>query len=167
MGVKQRQHFYAHDFIELTDKVKLLKKRLSEMMIQFDEMKSNLESQVENSRIQEQERTQNNLENQRLRAIEYAIERLPPQQAQELRENRWLLSEAAVHRDQIKILYGQVESLERRNLDLMNIVYTKRMDRLRMLMKSAKMKMPSDARIDELTGQMSLHAADPAFTLSE
>merc|ERR1711881_472656 len=162
MGVKQRQHFYAHDFIELTDKVKLLKKRLSEMMIQFDEMKSNLESQVENSRIQEQERTQNNLENQRLRAIEYAIERLPPQQAQELRENRWLLSEAAVHRDQIKILYGQVESLERRNLDLMNIVYTKRMDRLGMLMKSSRLPGDESQKILQHIG-----SSDPGFSLSE
>ena len=58
-----------------------------------------------------------------MRAIEHAIERLPPQQAQELRENRWLLSEAGVHREQIKVLYGQVETLERRNLDLMNVVY--------------------------------------------
>merc|ERR1719454_1209708 len=101
-------------------------------------MKSNLHSQVENSRTQEEDRTQSNLEKQRLRAIEHAIERLPPQQSQELRENRWLLSEAAVHRDQIKILYSQVQNLERRNLDLMNVVYTKRMARLGMLMKSGK-----------------------------
>ena len=41
------------------------------------------------------------------------------------------------------------------------------MDRLGMLMKSAKMKLPSDKRIDQLTGPRALSAADPAFTLSE
>jgi len=165
--VRNRETFYAEDYLELTDKVQLLEKRLSEMIFQFDEMKANLHTQVENSRLQEEERTQSNLEKQRLRAIEYAIERLPPQQAQELRENRWLLSEASVHRDQIKVLYGQVEKLERRNLDLMNTVYTKRMDRLGMLMKSAKMNMPSDERIAQLTNTLGMSAADPEFSLSE
>merc|ERR1739848_534942 len=149
--IASREKFYKNEYVELTDKVKLLEKRLSEMINQFEEMKANLNSQVENSRLQEEDRTQTNLEKQRLRAIEYAIERLPPQQAQELRENRWLLSEASVHRDQIKVLYGQVEKLERRNLELMNVVYTKRMDRLGMLMKSAKMGLPTDETIDKLT----------------
>jgi len=170
--IVSREKFYKNEYVELTDKVKLLEKRLSEMVNQFDEMKANLNSQVENSRLQEEDRTQTNLEKQRLRAIEYAIERLPPQQAQELRENRWLLSEASVHRDQIKVLYGQVEKLERRNLELMNIVYTKRMDRLGMLMKSAKMGLPTDETIDKLTMSLNMNtndmnSADQGFSLSE
>ena len=121
--IENREKFYKNEYVELTDKVKLLEKRLSEMVNQFDEMKANLNSQVENSRLQEEDRTQTNLEKQRLRAIEYAIERLPPQQAQELRENRWLLSEASVHRDQIKVQFVVGTCLRRKKVYQKNIIF--------------------------------------------
>ena len=133
---ENRKKFYNTEYVELSDKVKLLEKHLSEMILQFDEMKMNLESQVTAAKLQQDEKNNSCLEKQKENAIQYAIKRLPPHQSQELRENRWLLSEAAVHREQIKILYSQVENLERRNLDLMNVVYTKRMARLGMLIKS-------------------------------
>merc|ERR1711879_911571 len=98
--------------------------------------------------------------------MKHAIERLSPQQAQELRENSWLQKEATVHREHIKVLFKQVEEMECRNLEIMDKVYLKRMGRLGLLMKSAALKSNPPTRPSSKKGDrsFSLHPSEVDLT---